>query len=90
MKSQKISNIYLKRSLSYNSFNLLWVESTPPPGTPNRVKVEEKVGALSSKFTQSSSKFSKQSSCLSSKRKSQVDLMVAREIKLIEQHKQSD
>ena len=28
-KSQKIPNIYLKRSLSYSSFNLLWVKSTP-------------------------------------------------------------
>ena len=30
--SQKISNIYLKRLLSYSNFNLMWVESTPPPG----------------------------------------------------------
>ena len=31
-KSQKVSNIYLKRSLSYSSFNLRWIESTTPPG----------------------------------------------------------
>ena len=43
---------------------------------------------MSSRSTQSSSKFCKQSSCLSSKRKSQVDLMVARQAKLIEQRKQ--
>ena len=45
---------------------------------------------MSSKFTQSSSKFFKQYSCSSSKRKSQVDLMVARQAKLIEQRKQRD
>ena len=45
---------------------------------------------MSSKSTQSSSKFSKESSRLSSKRKSQVDLMVARQAKLIEQRKQRD
>ena len=45
---------------------------------------------MSSRSTQSSSKFSKQSSCSSSKRKSQVDLMVARQAKLIEQRKQRD
>ena len=34
-KSQKISNIYLKRLLSYNSFYMLGIESTPYG--PNRV-----------------------------------------------------
>ena len=43
---------------------------------------------MSSKSTQSLSKSSKKSSCSSSKRKNQVDLMVARQAKLIEQRKQ--
>ena len=45
---------------------------------------------MSTKSTQSSSKFSWESSCSSSKRKSQVDLMVARQAKLIEQRQQRD
>ena len=55
-KSQKISNIYLKLSLSYNSFNLLWVESTPPVLIglicgPSLTPIPCTVSALSDDFT---------------------------------------